>query len=376
MKVLIISWRDITHPEAGGAELYLHELARRFASSGHEITLLTSRYKGCAEQEVIDGVSIIRRGSKYVFNLAVLWTYLRELRSNGYQIVVEDVYLFPLFTPIFVHQPKTVVITNHLYKGNFLRQVPLPFIPAVWLGEKALRLYQKLPVTTLSVSSKKDLIDMGIPEENITIINPGLDCELYRPSTSMKTRYPSVVYLGMVKKKKNIDHLIKAMVEVKKVLPEARLIIAGRGLSSLYRKLKALADRLNLDSSVNFYGEVTAEEKVRLFQSAWVSVHPSAKEGWGIPVIEANACGTPAIAYDVPGHSDSIRSGETGLLVAYGDIGALACGMVKLLTDTELRERLSQNAVVWASNFSWDKSAQDFMAVLQGTGETGDELKE
>ncbi len=376
MKVLLISWRDINHPEAGGAEVYLHELARRLSGSGHEIALLTSRYKGSLEQEVIDGVNVIRRGRKYIFNLAVFWTYLRELGSNGYQIVVEDIYLFPLFTPLFVHKPRTVVITNHLYKGNFLRQVPLPLIPVVWLGEKALHLYQKPPVITLSVSAKKDLIDMGIPEENITVINPGLDFELYRPNTSLKTRYPSVVYLGMIKKKKNIDHLIKAMVEVKKVLPEARLIVAGRGSSRLYRKLEALAARLNLISSIDFYGEVTVKEKIRIFQRAWVSAHPSAKEGWGIPVIEANACGTPAVAYDVPGHRDSIRSGETGLLVPYGDIGALARGMVKLLADTELRQRLSQNAVAWASNFGWDKSAQDFMAVLQRTGGSGDELKE
>lgn len=347
MNVLIISWRDITHPEAGGAELYLHELAKRVGGLGHEITMLTSRYKGSAEQEIIDGVNVIRRGSKYVFNLAVLWTYLKELRGNGYQTVVEDVYLFPLFTPLFVHKRGTVIITNHLYRGEFLGQVPLPFIPVVWLGEKALRLYKRSSVTTLSISSKKDLIDMGIPQENITIINPGLDCEFYRPNTSLKTGYPSVVYLGMIKKKKNIDHLIKAMVEVKEVLPEARLIIAGRGSSRLYRKLEALAAELNLASSVDFYGEVTVEEKIRLFQSAWVSAHPSAKEGWGIPVIEANACGTPAIAYDVPGHRDSIRDGETGLLVPYGDIEGLASAIVKLLKDEELRERMSRNAPLW-----------------------------
>ena len=347
MKVLIISWRDINHPEAGGAELYLHELMKRLCSSGNEITLLASRYKGSAEQEIIDGVKVIRKGGKYIFNLAVFWTYLRELRSNGYQTVVEDVYLLPLFTPIFVRKPRTVVITNHLYRGGFLGQVPLPFIPAVWLGEKALRLYKRSPVTTLSISTKKDLIDIGIPEEHITVINPGVDCERYRPDTSLKTRYPSVVYLGMIKKKKNIDHLIKAMVKVKEVLPEAKLFIAGRGSGRLYRNLKALADRLNLGSSVDFYGEVTVEQKIRLFQSAWVSAHPSAKEGWGIPVIEANACGTPAIAYDVPGHRDSIRDGETGLLVPYGDIEGLASAIVKLLKDEELRERMSRNAPLW-----------------------------
>ena len=107
---------------------------------------------------------------------------------------------------------------------------------------------------------------------------------------------------------------------------------------------------------------------MRLFQSAWVSAHPSAKEGWGIPAIEANACGTPAIAYDVPGHRDSIRDGETGLLIPYGDIKGLASAIVELVQDTELRERMSRNAPLWASNFNWDKSAAEFKAVLNGAG--------
>jgi glycosyltransferase involved in cell wall biosynthesis len=88
------------------------------------------------------------------------------------------------------------------------------------------------------------------------------------------------------------------------------------------------------------------------------------KEGWAISVIEADACGTPAIAYNVPGLRDSIRDGETGLLVPYSNIDELANAIVSILVDSELRQRLSSGALQWASNFSWDRSAQAFMDIL------------
>lgn len=365
MKILIINWMDITHPKAGGAEVYLHEIAKRLVASGYEVSLLCTKYKGCKARDVVDGIEIIRRGSTYTFNLAVPWAYLKELRREGYNILIEDINKMPFFSFLFVRKPRRVILANHLFKGSFLSEVSIPLIPIIWLGEKLLFLYRRSKVMALSESTKKDLVDIGIPEEKITIIQPGLDGDSYKLNPSLKTGYPSLVYLGMVKRYKNVDHLIKAMVKVREVLPEGRLFIAGRGSRGLYRELEELVDTLNLGVSVEFYGEVTAEEKVRLFQRAWLSVHPSAKEGWGITVIEANACGTPVVAYDVPGHRDSIRGGQTGLLVPYGDIGKLAEGINKLLVDSELRERMSQNALAWASEFSWDKSAAQFMAALE-----------
>ena len=98
--------------------------------------------------------------------------------------------------------------------------------------------------------------------------------------------------------------------------------IAGNG--DHRAALEALARRLDLGSAAVFHGFVTEAEKMRLFRAAWANVFPSPKEGWGITVVEAGACGTPSLASDSPGLRDSVRNGETGFLVPHGDAEALA----------------------------------------------------
>ena len=95
----------------------------------------------------------------------------------------------------------------------------------------------------------------------------------------------------------------------------------------------------------------------------FLSLH-LAIEGWGITTIEANACGTPVIASDVSGLRDSVRDGETGLLVPYGDTGALAEKIILVLVDGTLRKILSRYAIVWSQNFEWSKSSQKFIEAI------------
>jgi glycosyltransferase involved in cell wall biosynthesis len=93
-------------------------------------------------------------------------------------------------------------------------------------------------------------------------------------------------------------------------------------------------------------------------KEAWVLVQPSPKEGWGLTVVEAGASGTAVVAADSPGLRDSVRRDETGLLVPYGDDDALADALIRVLTDTALRERLAAAGVRWAARFTWQDCAQ------------------
>jgi glycosyltransferase involved in cell wall biosynthesis len=94
-------------------------------------------------------------------------------------------------------------------------------------------------------------------------------------------------------------------------------------------------------------------------------VQPSILEGFGLVVIEANARGTPAIAYDVPGLRTSIRNGETGLLVENGNVSALADAITSMIKDTELRNRLTENALKYSKQFSWDNAARVFVEIIE-----------
>jgi glycosyltransferase involved in cell wall biosynthesis len=145
--------------------------------------------------------------------------------------------------------------------------------------------------------------------------------------------------------------------------PDAQLIIAGTGDAEKY--LKDLAQGLGLtDQQVIFKGRVSEKEKINLLQKAWVLVNPSMMEGWGIVVIEANACGTPVIASDVPGLRDSVRNFKSGYLVPYGDIDGFAREILNIFQDNELRENMSKEARVWAENFPWEKSSQTFFSFI------------
>lgn len=126
-----------------------------------------------------------------------------------------------------------------------------------------------------------------------------------------------------------------------------------------------IVDGGSTDGTKDMIDEYSDRLSIMLVEQKRKGLVGAVNEGWGINVIEANACGTPAIAYDVPGLRDAIRDGETGLLVPYGKVEALVQASIKVLNDMSLRERLSSNALKWAANFSWDKSTQDFTAVIE-----------
>jgi len=110
---------------------------------------------------------------------------------------------------------------------------------------------------------------------------------------------------------------------------------------------------------------VDKAEKVKRLQKAWVAVYPSLKEGWGLTNIEANACGTPVIASNVPGLKDSVMHGKTGLLFKYADVQKLSDYLIKILSDADYREELSQEGLVWAKRFSWDEAAEKTFELIE-----------
>jgi len=149
--------------------------------------------------------------------------------------------------------------------------------------------------------------------------------------------------------------MIDALVEIRRRIPAARLRVVGSGHAR--PGLEALARERGLADAVEFTGFVSEAQKITAIQEAAVLVNTSEKEGFGLTVIEANACGTPNVATDVPGLRDAVRDGETGLLVRFGDPAALAAAVLRIITDDGLRDRLVANGRVWAARFSWERAA-------------------
>jgi glycosyltransferase involved in cell wall biosynthesis len=156
--------------------------------------------------------------------------------------------------------------------------------------------------------------------------------------------------------------MVGAMPRILAAVPEARLVIAGRGeaVPALERQVEALG----VGHAVEFAGFVADERKVALYRRARVFVNTSEKEGWGLTVLEANACGAPAVASDSPGLRDAVRHDESGLLVRHADADAYASAILRILQDTDTWRRLRAGALAWARTFSWDRTADETEAVI------------
>ena len=220
--------------------------------------------------------------------------------------------------------------------------------------------YRNTKFITISPSSQREMRQLDLTGQSIDIVYPGVNLTSLRPGK--KAAQPTVLYLGRLKAYKSVDVLIQAFASIVKRMPDARLVIAGSGEEE--GTLKQLAQHVGLTEAVEFAGKVSEEEKVSLLQQAWVFVNTSYMEGWGITTIEANACGTPVVAADVPGLRDSVNNPHTGFLVPHGDAQAFAQKILLLLTNNGLRYTMGRRAVTWAKQFSWEKSAQKSVELL------------
>jgi glycosyltransferase involved in cell wall biosynthesis len=175
---------------------------------------------------------------------------------------------------------------------------------------------------------------------------------------------PLIVCLGRLKAYKSVDVLLRAMPEVLRRHPDARLAIVGQGPERA--RLEQLAWRLGLAASVRFYGYLEKQVRNRLLAQAWVSVCPSAFEGYGLVCVEANAWGVPVVAASVPGLRDSVRDGVTGVLVPHGDVRRLASEVTGLIDDPARRQAMGSAGRSWAASHDWQQSAERFLEVVGG----------
>ena len=356
--ILIFNWRCWKHPWAGGAEKYLYEISRRLVKKGHRVTWFVSSWEELAEKEVLDGIEIIRKGGRFSVYIHAFLTYIVELRRHDFDVVVDSINGVPFFTPLFVRKKK-VAILHHLVKCIFFKELSWYFAIIGWISERFIPIvHRNTKFITVSESSKKEMEEFGLGD--VELIYNGVDMAM--SENSDKNLRPAIIFLGRLKEYKRIDHLIKAYKIVSESISEAELWIVGDG--DYRNELKKLAEEMKIKA--DFFGYVDEQTKAKLLSEAWVFVITSEKEGWGISVLEANACGTPAIAYDVPGLRDSIKDGETGLLTKSGDIKALSEAIINVLGDDELREKLSKNAFEYSKQFSWDESAMQMLKILEG----------
>ena len=365
MNLLVVNWQDRLNPQAGGAEIHLHEIFGRLARRGHSVTLLTSGFGGAPRRVHIDDMEVHRVGGRHTFSIAAPQYYTRRLRQRKFDVVIEDLNKVPVFAPLWA-RTKVMLVVHHLFGATAFQEASVPFAAATWLLERPLPLfYRRLPVEAVSDSTRDDLVKRGFDAGRITVIENGVDLGFYSTSPDVQ-RFdaPTVLYLGRLKKYKRVDLIIRAVALLRSRGTTVRMIIAGKG--DAFADLSKLAADLGASDLVDMRGFVSEEEKRDLLRRTWVHTLTSPKEGWGISNLEAAACGTATIASDAPGLRDSVRHGETGFLVPHGDVEALAAQIARIASDTALRDRLGAGAHRFAQHYSWERAADDTERHLAG----------
>lgn len=360
MNILIFNWRDIKNEWAGGGEVYLFELAKRWVKMGHTVNFFCGQdiREPLLSKEVIDGIHIYRKGGRYSLYIWAVWYYFTKLK-NKCDVVVEVQNGIPFFSVIYSRKPKIAVV-YHIHGKQFFIELSFPLNIIGYVIERYFfpLFYSKSKMMVISNSTKEELKLLGIPGKNVDIVYCGVDG---REGNENKSVNPIILYLGRIRKYKRIDLLVRLMPQILSKVPNARLYIAGWGSEAA--TVTDLSMRSINRRRVKIFGPVSQKEKEDLLSKAWVFVNPSIGEGWSLSVIEANLHGTPAVAFNVPGLSESIRNGETGFLAENDD--EFTDKICEILEDHTLRKQLGKNASNWAKKFSWDRAANQSLEILK-----------
>jgi glycosyltransferase involved in cell wall biosynthesis len=291
---------------------------------------------------------------------------------------VEDVNKLPLFLAVGRKLPFCAIVP-HLFGTTAFEEASWPIAATVWAAERPFPwAYRRAGFHVISESTRDDLVARGVPPARIRVIHPGVDSKHFTPGPpGRRSATPSFLYVGRLKRYKGIAFAIRALALARRQRPDLRLEIAGTG--DQRSELEKLSASLGLDRAVTFHGFVSEERKIDLMRAAWANIFPSPKEGWGITVMEAGACGTPSLASASPGLRDSVWHGETGFLVPHGDAGALAARMVELADSPFLVSRLGERARRLAESLTWERTAaateRHLQDIIEGSA-TGQARKE
>jgi glycosyltransferase involved in cell wall biosynthesis len=326
---------------------------------GCSVTLLSERFPGSAKAEIMDGISIIRRGGRVGVHIQA--PFLVSKLAKQHDVVVDDIaHAVPWWSSMVTSRP-VVGIIHHVHQSVASLELNFPLDLAVKLAERTVRFAYDRIITDSEASKVQIGKLLGVPTAHVKVVYCGVDHGFYKPSGG-KFRDPTILWAGNVKRYKNVDHLLSAFALAKKRVPNLKLVIDGDGY---YKdRIVQLAKMVGMDD-ISFLHRVKGQEKVELFSKSWALCLTSVVEGWGLVITEAAACGTPTIAYDSGASNEAIVDGETGLLAKYGDIQVLAEKIELVATNPELRESLSRGAIEYSRKFDWDRTANETFRILQ-----------
>ncbi len=358
-RIDVVAWRDFDDPEAGGSEVHAHRVVSAWAQAGLDITMATSSVPDARRVIRRDGYRVVRRSGRYsVFPRTMLSGLAGSI--GGGDGLVEIWNGMPFLSPLWARSPRVVFLHHvHAEMWNMVLPTGLAQLGHAIEHRVAPPIYRRSRIVTLSSSSKNEIVErLRIPADRVTVSPPGVG-PAFSPGGE-RSETPLVVAVGRLVPVKRFELLIEGLVELKARHPDLRAVIVGEGYER--PRLEALIRQHRAHDWVSLPGYVPEEALIDLYRNAWVVASTSLREGWGMTVTEAGACGTPSVVTRISGHEDAVVHGRTGLLV--DDHDELVAALDATLADEVTRKRLGIGAQEFAEQFTWDATARATLAVL------------
>ena len=358
-RIDVLAWRDFDDPEAGGSELHAHRIIAAWSAAGLDVSMTTSSVPGGRRVVRRDGYRVIRRAGRYsVFPRSILSGAVGRIGTGDGMVEIWNG--MPFFSPVWSRSPQ-ITFLHHVHAEMWKMVLPRGLAELGHLVEHRLAppFYRRSRIVTLSESSKAEIVErLHLPAERITVTPPGVEPR-FTPG-GVRSATPLVVAVGRLVPVKRFPLLIEALVRLRAGHPDLRAVIAGEGYER--PALEALIRAHGAEGWIGLPGFVDDDTLVDLYRSAWVVASSSLREGWGMTVTEAGACGTPSVATRIGGHEDAVDDGTSGLLVDGTD--ELVSGLDAVLSDEVLRRRLGVGALDHAARLTWDATARGTLAAL------------
>lgn len=361
MNILILNWKDIKNPTAGGAELVTYEHAKRWVKEGHRVTWIASSFNKAKKEEKIDGIEIVRFGNIYGVYFYAPYFYL--FGGKKFDVVVDEVHGIPFFTPFYVRKPKLVLI--HEIAGeiwDYMYGFPLNYLGKT-LERFYLRVYRNQYFWTDANSTVDELVRHGIKRKKcIAIPCPSNAKVISKPIEKKQLIFVSI---SRIVKMKGIEDVIKSFVLINKKYKDSELLIIGDGEKKYIDFLKKeYVNKNNIKKSVKFLGFVDEKRKINILKKAYLLLHASIKEGWGIVVIEAASQSTPSVVYNVPGLSESVLNKKTGVVLMSNTPEEMSGSVDKLIRNKTEYRKYQKNCLEWTSSLDWEEKSMKSLSIL------------
>ena len=358
-RVSMLAWRDLDDPEAGGSEVHASTVASLWAEAGIEVTMRTSFASGQPQMSWRDGYRVIRKAGRYMIFPRAAFSEMMGWHG-GSDALVEIWNGMPFFSPLW-SRTAHITFLHHVHAEMWDMTLPpqLARLGRTLESRVAPVFYRRTPTVTLSHSSKRELVsDLGFKEHLVHVVPPGIDPRFTAAGELSPT--PLVVAAGRLVPVKRFELLIEALVALKPAHPRLEAMIVGEG----YRRdqLEQQIHEAGAERWIHLPGHLSDDALLDLYRRAWLLASASAREGWGMTLTEAAACGTPAVVTRIAGHVDAVDEGRSGLLADGRD--ELRDGMDRVLSDSGLRAELSAGASDHAARFTWAATARGTLEVL------------